>query len=129
MGGVLGEVTMAATSMYVADLDTAVEWYREMLDLEPVSLGTDRHPYATYSFNGALVVLEPLVALYEGGGATGSGATSVNLVVDRDPAEVRADLVARGVDCSEIVESNFSSFLVRDPDGNRFYVTAPLAKQ
>jgi len=119
---------MAATSMYVADLDAAVEWYRTNLDLEPVSIGTDRHPYATYSFNGALLVLEPLKALYQGGGATGSGATSVNLVVDRDPADVRADLMARGVECSEIVESNFSSFLVCDPDGNRFYVTAPLKR-
>jgi len=119
---------MAATSLYVDDLDEAVAWYRDRLGLEPLATGTDRHPYATYHLAGSLVVLEPVQALYEGKGARGSGAASVNLVVDRDPAEVRDDLLARGVDCSALVESTFVSFLVRDPWGNRFYVTRPLPK-
>ena len=46
-------------------------------------------------------------------------------MVDRDPAEVLADLMARGVTCGEVVHSGYVSFLMRDLDGNRFYVSRP----
>lgn len=123
----LGSLSMMATSLYVADLDSAVDWYRDVLGLEPIAQGEDAHPYATYAIGSALFVLEPTEALWKGQGMTGSGAATINLVTDRDPREVLDDLRARGADCSEIVDSpGFSSFLVTDPDGNRFYVTRPV---
>lgn len=125
----LGNLSMAAASLYVADLDASVAWYRDVLGLEPVHEGKDAHRYATYQVGGFLFVLEPTDALWQGKGMTGSGAATVNLVTDRDPREVRTELLARGVACSEVVESGFDSFLLTDPDGNRFYVTKPRTKQ
>jgi len=47
-------------------------------------------------------------------------------VTNRNADEVRRDLLTNGVSCGEIVESpNFRSFLVRDLDGNRYYVAQP----
>lgn len=123
----LGDLSMMATSLYVADLDAAVDWYRDVLGLEPIAVGEDQHPYATYTVGSALFVLEPTDALWQGKGTTGSGAATINLVTDRDPGEVLDDLRAAGAECSDIVDSpGFSSFLVTDPDGNRFYVTKPI---
>lgn len=124
---ILGNLSMMATSLYVADLDAAIDWYRDVLGFEPLAQGKDGHPYATYSVGSALFVLEPTDALWRGKGMTGSGAATVNLVTDRDPREALDDLRAKGAECSDIVDSpGFSSFLVTDPDGNRFYVTKPI---
>jgi hypothetical protein len=60
----------------------------------------------------------------------GHESTAINLVVDRDPADVRDVLSERGASCSELVMSpSLSSFLVRDLDGNRFYVTRPITPE
>jgi catechol 2,3-dioxygenase-like lactoylglutathione lyase family enzyme len=124
-GGPLGMIEMAATSLYVSDIDAAVAWYEEKFGLQPAMAGTDGHRYASYLMGGAFVVLEPREAALEAP-TPGPEATTVNLIVDRDPALVREDLVGRGVPCSELVASpHYLSFLVRDLDGNRFYVTRP----
>lgn len=118
---------MAADSLYVSDLDASVAWYRDVLGLEPIFEGKDKHPFATYNVGGFLFVLEPTRALWQGAGQTGSGAATINLVTDRSPAEILDELRAAGVDCSDIVDSpGFSSFLFKDPDGNRFYITRPI---
>ena len=125
----LGSIGLAATTLYVSDLDAAVAWYGEALGLEPMSLGKDAERYASYLVGGAILVLEPLQAAIDAA-APGAESTTVNLVVDRDPAAVRAELLERGVRCSALVSSpHFSSFLVRDPDGNRFYVTRPATEE
>jgi catechol 2,3-dioxygenase-like lactoylglutathione lyase family enzyme len=127
--GPLGEVALAATSLYVSDLDKAVAWYEDKLGLRPMTIGTDQHGYAAYAIGGAIVVLEPREAAMEAA-EPGRESTTINLVVDRDPASVREDLVARGVACGALVPSpNFSSFLIRDLDGNRFYVTKPVTAE
>lgn len=123
----LGTLSMMATSLYVRDMAAAVDWYRDVLGVEPIFEGSDAHPYATYQVGSALFVLEPTDALWQGKGMTGSGAATLNLITDREPADVLSDLRAKGADCSDIVDSpGFSSFLVTDPDGNRFYVTKPV---
>jgi catechol 2,3-dioxygenase-like lactoylglutathione lyase family enzyme len=123
--GPLGRIGLTATTFYVSDLDAAVAWYRDSLALEPQTLGAADGEYASYLIGGSILVLEPRTAALEAA-APGYESTTVNLVVDRDPANVRSDLVRRGVECGEIVDSfHFRSFLVRDPDGNRFYVTRP----
>jgi catechol 2,3-dioxygenase-like lactoylglutathione lyase family enzyme len=125
----LGAVAMAATSLYVSDIDKAVEWYRDKLGLEPHMPGTDGDRYAGYLLGGAIVVLEPIEAALESAGP-GAESTTVNLVVEREPAVVRDALLARGVECGSLVESpGFLSFLIRDLDGNRFYVTKPRSAQ
>ena len=118
----LGSVQMVATTLYVADLDKALAWYAEKLGLTPMNVGSDGHSYAAFSLGGGIVVLEPIEAALEPS-PRGAENTTLNVVVDRDPIEVRADLLSRGVECGEIVLSGFASFLVRDLDGNRFYIT------
>jgi len=127
--GLLGEVAMAATTLYVADIDEAINWYRDKFGMEPTTNGSDGHRYASYLLGGVLVVLEPIEAALESAGPGGE-STTVNLVVENDPAVVREALLERGVACGRLVESpGFSSFLVRDLDGNRFYVTKPLGSR
>ena len=125
----LGNIELAATSFYVSDLDAAVAWYEEKLGLQPIVVGTDGHGYASFLMGAAIVVLEPFEAALELADAGGEN-TTINLVVSRDPAEVREDLTARGVTCGPLAPSpNFLSFLIRDLDGNRFYVTRPVSQE
>lgn len=124
----LGTIELAATSFYVKDLDRAVAWYKQMLGLSPVAVGADGHGYASFVMGSAIVVLEPVEAALEAADP-GLESSTINLVVSRDPNEVRSDLVERGVYCGPIVASpNFVSFLIRDLDGNRFYVTRPVSQ-
>jgi catechol 2,3-dioxygenase-like lactoylglutathione lyase family enzyme len=117
-----------ATSLYVSDLDRAVAWYEEKLGWHPTIEGSDGDRYATYIMAGALIVLEPLAAALEPG-EPGRESTTINLLVDRDPRQIRDELIQRGVVCSELVESGFLSFLIRDADGNRFYVTRAVSQE
>ena len=127
--GPLGVVNMAATTLYVSDIDKAIDWYRDKLGLEPAMPGTDEFRYAGYLLGGVFVVLEPIEAAVEAVGP-GAGSTTVNLIVENDPAVVRDALMARGVVCGPLVESpGYVSFLMRDLDGNRFYLTRPHSSQ
>lgn len=124
----LGTIELAAMSLYVADLDRAVAWYDEKLGLRPVTVGIDGDRYASFMMGGAIVVLEPLDAALEPA-EPGNENCTINLIVSRDPTEVRDELLASGVTCGGLVASpNFVSFLVRDEDGNRFYVTRPSSQ-
>ena len=123
----LGTIELAATTLYVADLDAAIGWYSEKLGLEPVMAGRDAERYASYLFGASFVVLEPLTAALEPS-PPGAESTTVNVLVDRDPAEVREALLSRGVRCGPLVVSQYLSFLMRDLDGNRFYVTRPVTE-
>lgn len=120
----LGKIQLAATTFYVADLDAALGWYEEKLGLIPVSVGKDGHRYASFVLGSAILVLEPIEAALEPT-KQGTENTTINLVVDADPLVVRDQLMQRDVPCGPAVVSNFISFLVRDLDGNRFYVTRP----
>jgi catechol 2,3-dioxygenase-like lactoylglutathione lyase family enzyme len=127
--GSLGKISMAATTLYVSDLDNAIGWYRDKLGLEPATTGADEFRFAGYLLGGVFVVLEPLEAAAEPEGA-GGGNTTVNLIVEDDPAALYDSLLARGVHCSSLGESpGFVSFLLRDLDGNRFYVTRPHSSE
>ena len=124
----MGRVELVATTLYVSNLPDAVSWYQDMLGLQPAAVGSDGHDYASFVMGSAIVVLEPIEAALEPT-EMGRENTTVNLVVSRDPTEVRDDLIGRGVACGPLVKSNFLSFLVRDPDGNRFYITRPVSPQ
>ena len=127
--GQLGVITMAATTLYVSDIDKAIDWYRDKLGLEPSMPGTDEFRYAGYLLGGVFIVLEPIEAAVEAVGP-GAESTTVNLIVENDPAVVRDALMARGVACGRLVESpGFASFLMRDVDRNRFYITRPHSSQ
>jgi catechol 2,3-dioxygenase-like lactoylglutathione lyase family enzyme len=120
--GPIGPIEMAAATLYAADLDAAVEWYAAKLGLTPLSFGKDGHAYAVFQMGASIVVLEPIEAALEPS-PPGSESTTINLVVKRNADGIRADLLAKGVSCGEIVESpGFRSFLIRDLDGNRYYV-------
>jgi hypothetical protein len=127
--GSLGDVQVVATTLYTKDLDLAVAWYEEKLGWQPTVLGSDGDRYAAYTIAGTLIVLEPLAAALEPE-EPGHECSTVNLVVNRDSREVREELIKRGVVCGEVVESpTFVSFLIRDADGNRFYVAQPVGQQ
>src|SRR5580704_5968883 len=102
--GPLGEVALAATTLYVADLDAALRWYSDVLGLTPAMVGTDGHPYATFRLGGALVVLEPIEAALEPN-PPGAESSTVNLIVQRPAADVHRELVDKGVGCGAIVDS------------------------
>jgi catechol 2,3-dioxygenase-like lactoylglutathione lyase family enzyme len=128
-GGPLGTISLAAITYYVSDLDAAVAWYGEKLGLEPMGLGADAERYASFLVGGSILVLEPRSAALEAADP-GSESTTINLLVDRDPRQVRDALLQRGIRCSEVVDSpHYCSFLVRDLDGNRFYVSRPATEQ
>ncbi|HZU78847.1 MAG TPA: VOC family protein [Acidimicrobiales bacterium] len=125
----LGTIALTAVTLYVTDLDEAIAWYRTTFGLDPVMVGKDAERYASYVLGGAVVVLEPRSAALEAA-PPGSESTTLNLIVDVDPAEARRALLARGARCGDLVVSpGFASFLVRDLDGNRFYVTRPRTEQ
>ena len=127
--GPLGTVSLAATSLYVADLDRAIAWYRDKLRSSRPWPAPTATATPSYLLGGVFVVLEPVEAALEAAGPGGE-STTVNLLVDREPAEVRTELLRRGVECGPVVDSpGFSSFLVRDLDGNRFYVSRPVSEQ
>jgi catechol 2,3-dioxygenase-like lactoylglutathione lyase family enzyme len=124
VGSALGPVAMAAATLYVADLDASVTWYREAIGLEPLERTEDDFPYARYRIGGLTLVLEPIDAATDPIDSAQTGGAAINLVIERDPASVRAALVDRGVGCTELRRSpRFASFLVRDPDGHRLYIT------
>lgn len=120
--GPLGTIDLAATTLYAVDLDAAIAWYGDKLGLTPINVSKDGHPFAVFRIGGTLVVLEPIEAALEPA-PPGSESTTINLVTKRNADEVRDTLTAKGVNCGEVVESpNFRSFLIRDLDGNRYYV-------
>jgi catechol 2,3-dioxygenase-like lactoylglutathione lyase family enzyme len=123
----IGPGDLAATTFYTADLDAAIDWYRERLGLTPASVGKDGHRFAVYSLGASTVVLEPIEAALEPA-PPGAESTTINLVVRRDAEDIRRDLIANGVSCGEVVVSpHFRSFLIRDLDGNRYYVAQPVS--
>jgi catechol 2,3-dioxygenase-like lactoylglutathione lyase family enzyme len=119
-------VSYAAVTLYVDDIDVSVRWYADVLGLHPADRAADEFPYARYEVGRLALVLEPAYAATDPVDSDRTGAAALNLVVDRDPADIRNGLVAQGVDCTEIHESpKFATFLLRDPDGHRLYVTRP----
>jgi catechol 2,3-dioxygenase-like lactoylglutathione lyase family enzyme len=127
----LGTVDAAVTSLYVADLDAAVRWYETVLGLLPLSVANvdDVHPHAAFHLGGSLVVLEPIEAALERAEPAAEN-TTINLLVRRDASQVRTELLRRGVRCSEMADSpHYSSFLMRDLDGNRFYISQPVSHE
>ncbi len=124
----LGDIGLVAITLYVADLDAALDWYDEKLGLQPMSVGSDGHRFAAFSLGGAIVVLEPIEAALEPA-IRGAENTTLNVMIDRDPVDVRAELLGNGVSCSDIVVSNYVSFLIRDLDGNRFYISRAATEE
>ncbi len=119
----LGNIGLVACSLYVADLDAAIVWYAEKLGLEPMSISVEDNRFAAFSLGGAIIVLEPIEVAIEPT-ELGTENTTLNVMIDRDPTGVRAELMDRGVACSDLVFStDFVSFLLRDLDGNRFYIS------
>ena len=124
----LGPITSAAVTLYVDDLDTSIAWYRDALGLEPATVSEDAFRYAGYRAGGLAFVLEPASAATDPRDSDRTGAAALNLVVDRDPEVIRSELTASGVACTEVKRSpGFDTFLVRDPDGHRIYVTRARA--
>jgi hypothetical protein len=92
-----------------------------------VNVAKGVHPHAAYHLGRSLVVLEPIKAALEPADPAAEN-TTINLLVRREASQVREELLRRGVRCSEMADSpHYSSFLIRDLDGNRFYVSQPLS--
>jgi catechol 2,3-dioxygenase-like lactoylglutathione lyase family enzyme len=125
--GIAGEVTSGSMVVRVADRDRTVEWFRRMLDLEPVLIANDGvgHPLAVYRLAGLQFALWQLPA----------GLTRLREENRRnsflsfnapDPRAVHARLAAAGVDVSSFSESEHHAFFYfHDPDSNRYEITSP----
>jgi catechol 2,3-dioxygenase-like lactoylglutathione lyase family enzyme len=123
----LGEVFFASPLLRVADRDRTVEWFRTVLGLEPLVVGSDgaAHPFAVFAIGGmtfAVWQLPPGVVR-----SRDENDRNTYLVLTHpDPARAHAELVAAGADVGRLSESEHHTFFwFHDPDGNRYEIASP----
>jgi len=125
--GIADEFTSGSTVVRVADRDLAVEWFRDVLGLEPVLVASDgaAHPIAVYRLPGLQFALWQLPA-----GSTRSRednrSNSFLSFTHPDPSAVHARLTMAHVDVSPLTGSEHHAFFyLHDPDGNRYEIASP----
>jgi catechol 2,3-dioxygenase-like lactoylglutathione lyase family enzyme len=126
--GVLEDVAMLATVLRVRSVKASVDWYRDVLDLEPIHVGADgpEHPFAVFSIAGSFVSLWPLAPEATASSDPDSG-TYLSLVVRTELEPVQQMLAERGVEVDEVRRSaNHEFFWFSDLDGNRFEISRPV---
>lgn len=124
--GILEGIGLATTILRVRSVEESVAWYRKNLGLEPAWVGRDgpEHPVAAYVVAGALVSLWQLPPGERRDAADNDRNSYVIFVTDRDPADLHAELAARGVRVDPLRSSaNARFFWFYDPDDNRFEVS------
>jgi catechol 2,3-dioxygenase-like lactoylglutathione lyase family enzyme len=110
-------------TIYVSDLQRAVEFYRDVLGLTLVFRAGEH--WAEVDAGGLRIGLHPASPA---GPAPGTpGAITVGLAVDEPLATVVARLRERGVQVSEPVRDGGGGALAffTDPDGNPLYLAEP----
>jgi catechol 2,3-dioxygenase-like lactoylglutathione lyase family enzyme len=123
--GITDEVISGSTVVRVADRDSAVEWFRRVLGLEPALVASDGvgHPIAVYRLGGLVFALWQLPA----GSTRSRGENRRNSFLSfthPDPRAVHAHLGRAGVDVSPLSESvHHAFFYFHDPDGNRYEIS------
>jgi catechol 2,3-dioxygenase-like lactoylglutathione lyase family enzyme len=114
-------------TLYVSDMDRAVAFYTETLELTLENRYGDS--WASIDAGGMSLGLHPAAAESRGAAERGSAGTiEIGLRVDRPLAEVIAVLKSRGVelvDVPEDPEAEVRLVRFRDPDGNGLYLFAP----
>jgi catechol 2,3-dioxygenase-like lactoylglutathione lyase family enzyme len=125
--GIADEVTSGSTVVRVVDRDRAVEWFRQVLDLEPVLVADDGvgHPIAVYRLAGLQFALWQLPP-----GSTRlreeNRRNSFLSFTHPDPRAVHTQLATTRVDVSPFSESEHHAFFYfYDPDGNRYEIASP----
>jgi catechol 2,3-dioxygenase len=114
-------------TLYVSDMDRAVAFYTETLELTLENRYGD--DWASIDAGGLSLGLHPAAAEEPAAAERGAAGTiEIGLQVDRPLAEVVATLRSRGVELRDVPEDPKAEVrLVRfqDPDGNGLYLFAP----
>jgi len=122
------EVLMATVVLRVADLDRAVEWYRDKLGMSLLHRGADGNtpPYAVYDLSGVILTLWELAPGQDRVADDNDRNTYVILVYGGDLVALRTELVAAGVTADAARETtNNRFFWFYDLDDNRWEVSQP----
>jgi lactoylglutathione lyase len=127
MSSILDGATSGGALLRVTNRDRSVAWFRQVLGVEPLIVGSDGadHPFAAFAIAG----------LHFGVWQLPPGAERPRDENDRntylafthpDPKRVHAALQAVDADVGKLRESEHHSFFwFYDPDGNRFEVSSP----
>jgi catechol 2,3-dioxygenase-like lactoylglutathione lyase family enzyme len=121
--------SMVSTVLRVRDVDASVRWYREMLGLEPVHVGSDgpENPVAVYSIAGTVVSLWQLPAGRARVLLDNDTNTYVVVVANAELEVLRRTLADRGVDVGDVRRSANNEYLwFHDLDDNRFELSRTL---
>lgn len=118
------------TCLYAADLDAAAAFYRDVLELEPISSVPGRHVFFRCG-DGVFLLFDPARTRIPNGevpphGATGPGHVAF-AVPDEDLPDWTARLSARGIPVEAEVSwpSGGRSLYLRDPAGNSVELASP----
>jgi catechol 2,3-dioxygenase-like lactoylglutathione lyase family enzyme len=109
-------------TVYVSDMDDAVRFYTEVLGLELTNRFGNH--WATVQAGKTFVIgLHPWSAKYPRPGTKGSVQIGLVLSGDEPISDLAARLRKRGVEVSDIIESEEANYIsFADPDGNPIYV-------
>jgi catechol 2,3-dioxygenase-like lactoylglutathione lyase family enzyme len=124
--GVFDGVSAGSVIVRVADVDRAVDWYRDKFDIEPLYVGADgEHRIAGYQLGGLIVSLWQLPADQA---ERPDPAVSTYPVFVTDDIDAAHDAVLfKGLTTTGIRESETTRFFqVDDLDGNRWEFAAGL---
>jgi catechol 2,3-dioxygenase-like lactoylglutathione lyase family enzyme len=112
------DVKIELIPMYVSDVDRSVEFYRGLgwsIDFDQVVSPELRFVQVTPPGSACSVCFGTGLEMMD------EGSTQFIQAVVADAEEVRDDLRARGVDCSDVDEQPWGRFVrLDDPDGNRW---------
>jgi catechol 2,3-dioxygenase-like lactoylglutathione lyase family enzyme len=130
MASVLDEATSGGPLLRVADRDRTVEWFQQVLGIEPLVVASDgpAHPFAVFMIGGmhfGVWQLPPGVVRSR----DENDRNTYLAFTHPDPKRAHAELQAAGADVGKLRESEHHSFFwFYDPDGNRYEVSSPPKK-
>ena len=119
-------VELATVAIRVRDLDASVNWYRDMLGIEPVSQGADGDtpPYAAYVIGGMVITVWQLAKGDRRDPAENDRNSYLIFVWGGDIEALYNHLVAAGVHTEPLRNSaNNRFFWFYDLDDNRWEVS------
>lgn len=126
MTSTVDDATSGRPLLRVADRDRTVEWFSQVLGIEPLVVASDgaEHPFAAFMIGGmhfAVWQLPPGVVR-----SRDENDRNTYLVFTHpDPKRAHAELLAAGVDVGKLRESEHHSFFwFYDPDGNRYEISS-----
>jgi catechol 2,3-dioxygenase-like lactoylglutathione lyase family enzyme len=127
MASILDEATSGGPLLRVADRDRTVNWFRNVLGIEPLIVASDGadHPFAAFMVGGmhfAVWQLPPGVVRSR----DDNDRNTYLVFTHPEPKRAYDALRASGADIGKLHESEHHSFFwFHDPDDNRYEISSP----